>query len=66
MAFKDKFRAKFNESPFNNGWTRVGGGPNKKGILPSWDRGKRKKNENPRDKSNDRQGGGALLGGMIY
>ena len=43
MAFKDKFRAKFNESPFNNGWTRVGGGPNKKGILPSWDRGKRTK-----------------------
>ena len=65
MAFKDKFRAKFNESPFNNGWTRVGGGPNKKGILPSWDRGKRTK-RNPRDKSNDRQGGGALLGGMIY
>ena len=65
MAFKDKFRAKFNESPFNNGCTRVCGGPNRKGILPSWDRGKRKKG-NPRDKSNDRQGGGAILGGMVY
>ena len=65
MAFKDKFRAKFNESPFNNGWTRVGGGPNRKGILPSWDRGSKNK-RSKRDKSNNRQGGGALLGGMIY
>ena len=39
-------------SPFKNGWptvTKTGGGPNRKGIGPSWDisfKKKKKKNKN--------------------
>ena len=71
MAFKDKFKAKFNESPFKNGWPRIsvtktGGGPNRKRILPSVDISFNKRDKNKRNKNNDRKSGGAILQGTVY